>query len=40
VTLHELVFREIKMGEIVKGVNPNIPTFEGPGWMAQVVLDI
>ena len=40
VTLHELVFREIKTGEIVKGVNPNIPTFEGPGWMAQVVLDI
>ena len=40
VTLHELVFREIKMGEIVTGVEPNIPIFEGPGWMAQVVLDI
>ena len=40
VTLHELAFREIKEGEMVKGVNPSIPTFEGPGWMAQVVLDI
>ena len=40
VTLHELVFREINNGEIVTGVEPNIPTFEGPGWMAQVVLDI
>ena len=40
VTLHELVFREINMGEIITGVEPNIPTFEGPGWMAQVVLDI
>ena len=40
VTLHELVFREINKGEIVNGVDPNIPTFEGPGWMAQVVLDI
>ena len=40
VTLHELVFREINKGEIITGVKPNIPTFEGPGWMAQVVLDI
>ena len=40
VTLHELVFRKINMGEIVTGVEPNIPAFEGPGWMAQVVLDI
>ena len=40
VTLHELVFREINKGEIITGVEQNIPTFEGPGWMAQVVLDI
>jgi SHS2 domain-containing protein len=40
VTLHELVFREINKSEIITGVEPNIPTFEGPGWMAQVVLDI
>jgi len=40
VTLHELVFREIAEDEVIPGVEPNIPTFEGPGWMAQVVLDI
>ena len=40
ITLHELVLREIKTQEIVLGLEPNIPTFEGPGWMAQVVLDI
>jgi len=40
VTLHELVFREINKSEIITGVEPNIPTFEGSGWMAQVVLDI
>ena len=40
VTLHELVLREIKSEETVPGLDPNIPTFEGPGWMAQVVLDI
>jgi hypothetical protein len=34
------VFKEIKSGEIVNGVDPNIPAFEGPGWVAQVVLDI
>jgi len=26
-------------GEIVEGVE-GVPSFEGPGWMAQVVLDI
>lgn len=40
VTLHELVLREIKSKETVSGVEPDIPSFEGPGWMAQVVLDI
>ena len=30
----------IDQNEIVAGLEPNIPTFEGPGWMAQVVLDI
>jgi len=40
VTLHELVFREITESEVINGVEPNIPAFEGPGWMAQVVLDI
>ena len=40
ITLHELILREINDKEIIAGVDPNIPTFEGPGWMAQVVLDI
>lgn len=39
VTLHDLVLREISESEMVEGVD-SIPTFEGPGWMAQVVLDI
>jgi SHS2 domain-containing protein len=39
VTLHDLVLREIFESEMVEGVD-SIPTFEGPGWMAQVVLDI
>ncbi len=40
VTLHELAFKEINANEIVHGLEPNIPTFQGPGWMTQVVLDI
>ena len=39
VTLHDLVVRQVAMGEVVDGVE-GIPSFEGPGWMAQVVLDI
>ncbi len=40
VTMHELFFREIKKSEIMPGVSDDIPDFEGPGWVAQVVLDI
>ena len=39
VTLHDLVVRQVAMGEVVDGVE-GVPSFEGPGWMAQVVLDI
>ena len=39
VTLHDLVVRQVGVGEIVDGVE-GVPSFEGPGWMAQVVLDI
>ena len=39
VTLHDLVVRQVAVGEIVEGVE-GVPSFEGPGWMAQVVLDI
>ena len=40
VTLHELVLREMSEGEMVSGIEPDIPTFNGPGWMAQVIFDI
>ena len=39
VTLHDLVVRQVAMGEVVDGVE-GVPSFEGPRWMAQVVLDI
>ena len=40
ITLHELALVEIAEGEVIPGVEPDIPSFEGPGWMAQVVFDI
>ncbi|MFL2958414.1 MAG: archease [Candidatus Thalassarchaeaceae archaeon] len=40
VTMHELMFKEISDNEIVEGIEGVIPTFEGPGWAAQVVLDV
>jgi len=40
ITLHELVLREVALGEVVVGVEPEIPSFEGPGWMAQVIFDV
>jgi len=39
ITLHDLVVKEVALGEVVEGVE-GVPSFEGPGWMAQVVLDI
>lgn len=39
ITLHDLAVREVAEGEVVEGVE-GVPSFEGPGWMAQVVLDI
>ena len=39
VTMHDLMVREVKPDESVLG-DKGIPTFEGPGWMAQVVLDV
>ena len=39
VTLHDLLVREVNAEEIVDGID-GVPSFEGPGWMAQVVLDI
>tara|TARA_B100001250_G_scaffold88374_1_gene73173 strand:+ start:16726 stop:17202 length:477 start_codon:yes stop_codon:yes gene_type:complete len=40
VTMHELMFREVTSTEVIVGIDDIIPTFEGPGWVAQVVLDV
>jgi len=40
VTMHEVALVEIELGEVIAGVDSDIPSFEGPGWMAQVVFDI
>ena len=40
VTMHEIALVEIREGQIIPGIEPDIPSFEGPGWMAQVVFDI
>jgi SHS2 domain-containing protein len=40
VTMHELMFREVPSTEVIVGIDGIIPTFEGPGWVAQVVLDV
>ena len=38
--MHEIALVEIRPGDVIAGVEPDIPSFEGPGWMAQVVFDI
>ena len=40
VTRHELIFHEVPPGVEFPGAEPDIPTFEGPGWVAQVIFDI
>ena len=40
ITLHELALVEVAEGEVRPGGDSDIPSFEGPGWMAQVVFDI
>ena len=40
ITMHELALCEISENELVEGIVPDIPSFQGPGWMAQVILDI
>jgi len=39
VTLHNLIFRQVVDNEVVEGVD-GTPSFEGPGWMSQAILDI
>jgi len=40
VTRHELILFEVPADIEFPGVAPDIPTFEGPGWVAQVIFDI
>ena len=40
VTRHELLFDAVPAGIEIPGVEPDIPTFVGPGWVAQVIFDI
>ena len=40
VTTHRLVVQEIETGVLVQSEWPEVPSFEGPGWYADVVFDI
>ena len=40
VTTHQLTVREVERGAIIVSDWPDVPTFEGPGWYADVVFDI
>lgn len=40
VTTHQLVVSEVAPGENVPSKWEDVPTFEGPGWYADVVFDI
>ncbi len=40
VTRHNLLLIEVEEDTEFSGIEPDIPTFEGPGWVAQVIFDI
>ena len=40
VTTHQLVVTEVEAGEVVHSQWDDVPSFEGPGWYADVVFDI
>ena len=40
VTSHGLQFKEVQTGEVIASDDIDIPTFEGPGWHADVLFDI
>ena len=40
VTRHNLNLSPVKAGDEILGISPDVPTFEGPGWVAQVIFDI
>lgn len=40
VTSHGLQFKEVQTGELITSDDLDIPTFEGPGWHADILFDI
>jgi len=40
VTRHDLLLIEIEAGSEFSSISPDIPSFEGPGWVSQVIFDI
>ena len=40
VTTHQLTVAEVQAGEVVSSTWDDVPSFEGPGWYADVVFDI
>ena len=40
VTTHQLTVAEVQQGEVVPSPWKDVPSFDGPGWYADVVFDI
>lgn len=40
VTTHQLTVAEVQQGEVVPSPWEDVPSFDGPGWYADVVFDI
>ena len=40
VTTHQLTVSEVEPGEVVQSPWEDVPSFDGPGWYADVVFDI
>ena len=40
ITRHELRCEAVDDGVLVDDIHPDVPAFEGPGWMAAVIFDI
>ena len=40
VTTHEFAFAKVEAKQLISSPWPEVPSFEGPGWYADVVFDI
>ena len=40
VTSHEFAFAKVEANQLISSPWPEVPSFEGPGWYADVVFDI